>query len=423
MVNALYYCIIAIMLINLLIDVGLEVLNLRYKPNRLPQIISDIYDNDSYLRQQSYEQETTRFAMIESIFTSAVAVLFFAFGGFALLHALVSDVVANKILQTLLFFGALALASFTISIPFSYYDKFVVEERYGFNKTTMRVFVTDIFKSLLISTVVGGLIIGLITWLFYFNPLVFWILALLVVVVFVLLMNALYSTVLLPLFNKKTPLPEGELKRKVIDFANSLNFSINSIFVIDGSKRSTKGNAFFSGFGRKKSIFLYDPLLEKLSDDEVLAVLAHELGHYKKHHVWVNLLTGVVTSGLFLFLFNRFAQSETLTQVMGGLPGSGYVFHLNLIAFVMLVEPVQTLIGLATNQLSRSMEYAADRFAADHGMAMPLGRALKKLAALNYSNLTPHPWYVAVNYSHPTLLMRLVALGFEEKEEKHSSIS
>lgn len=422
MVNALYYCIIAIMLINLLTDLVLKVLNLRYKPNGLPKIISDVYDIDSYRRQQRYERETTRFALIESIFTSAVAVLFFALGGFALVHGLVSGVVANRILQTLLFFGVLALASFTLSIPFSYYDKFVVEQRYGFNKTTIRVFVTDTLKTLLISAAVGGVILGLVTWLFYYNPLVFWILALLVVVVSVLLMNALYSTVFLPLFNKKTPLPEGELKRKVIDFAHSLGFSINSIFVIDGSRRSTKGNAFFTGFGRKKSIFLYDTLLEKLSDDEVVAVLAHELGHYKKHHVWVNLLTGVVTSGLFLYLFNRFAQSETLTQVMGGSPGSGFVFHLNLIAFVMLLEPIQTAFSIAGNRLSRSMEYAADRFAADYGMAIPLGRALKKLSALNYSNLTPHPWYVAVNYSHPTLLMRLVALGFEEQEEKHSSI-
>jgi STE24 endopeptidase len=243
--------------------------------------------------------------------------------------------------------------------------------------------------------------------------------ALAVVLVFSILMNALYSSVILPLFNRKTPLEEGELKQKVVAFADSLGFSINDIFLIDGSKRSTKANAFFTGFGKKKKIFLYDTLTQNLSTEEVLAVLAHELGHYKRHHIWINLGIGLIQATVFLYLFNMISNSTTLTQVMGG-PASSAIFYLNVICFTLIINPFETLLGILTNAISRKMEYSADRFASNHGHGQNLGVALKKISSLNYSDLTPHSLYVIINYSHPPLYDRLKALKFTKEPIKTS---
>ena len=397
------------MLFNFSFSMILELLNYRYKPATLPDIISDVYDSYNYAKQQSYEKEKLRLSIVESTFSSILILAFFCLKGFGQLQAFVSDVSQNLVIQTLMFFGILGLAALIISIPFNYYDKFMIEEEYGFNKTTKGLFVLDILKSVLLSVVIGGAILALITWLYMLNPKVFWITALIVMLLFSLIMNALYSTIILPLFNKKSPLPDGELKNKVVEFANSIGFSINNIYVIDGSKRSTKANAFFTGFGRKKRIFLYDTLTNNLSDNEIVAVLAHELGHYKKHHIWINLVLGIFQTALFLFFFGLLSESIVFTKVMGGI-GDVAVFYLNAFCFVLLVEPIQTILELITNSLSRKMEYSADDFATVHGQGEHLMTALKKISSLNYSNLTPHPFYVLINYSHPTLYDRLMAI-------------
>ncbi len=402
------------MLFNFSFSMVLEWFNYRYRPVSLPDIISDVYDSDNYIKQQNYEKEKLRLSIIESTFSSILIVTFFCLKGFGQLQALVAGVTQNLILQTLIFFGVLGLAALVLSIPFSYYDKFTIEEKYGFNKSTKGLFIIDLLKSILLSVVIGGAILALITWLYMLNPKVFWITALIVMLLFSLIMNALYSTIILPLFNKKSPLPEGELKNKVVEFANSIGFSINNIYVIDGSKRSTKANAFFTGFGRKKRIFLYDTLTNNLSDNEIVAVFAHELGHYKKHHIWINLVLGIFQTALFLFFFGLLSESIVFTKVMGGM-GDVAVFYLNALCFVLLIEPIQTIIELATNFLSRKMEYSADGFATVHGQGEYLMNALKKISSLNYSNLTPHPFYVLINYSHPTLYNRLMAIKVKIK--------
>lgn len=409
MVDFIFYAIVGVMLFNFSFSMVLEWLNYRYRPISLPDIISDVYDSDNYAKQQNYEKEKLRLSIIESTFSAVLILTFFFFKGFGQLQLFVAGISSNLILQTLLFFGVLGLITLILSIPFSYYDKFTIEEKYGFNKSTKGLFVLDILKSILLSAVIGGAILALITWLYMLNPKVFWITALVVMLVFSLIMNALYSTIILPLFNKKSPLPEGELKNKVVDFANSIGFSINNIYIIDGSKRSTKANAFFTGFGKKKRIFLYDTLTNNLSDNEIVAVLAHELGHYKKHHIWINLGLGIAQTALFLFFFGLLSESIVLTKVMGGV-GDAAVFYLNALCFVLLIEPIQTFLELATNTLSRKMEYSADNFAAMHGQGNDLMSALKKISSLNYSNLAPHPFYVLINYSHPTLYDRLMAI-------------
>lgn len=410
MVDLLFYTIVVILVFNLCFSVFLELLNIRSRTDALPDLISDVYDTDNYRKQQGYEREKVKFSLIETILGAAVIITFFVLHGFGYLQTVISGYTSNQIIQTLIFFGILGFASILISIPFDYYDKFVIEEKYGFNKSTRKLFFVDLLKTVLLSAIIGGIILSIITWLYLINPKIFWITTLGVVLVFSLLMNALYSTIILPLFNKKTPLQEGELKQKVVAFAESLGFSINNIYLIDGSKRTTKANAFFTGFGSKKRVFLYDTLTDKLTNDEIVAVLAHELGHYKKHHIWINLSIGIVQSAALLYVFNLISQNILFTQVMGGTSQSA-VFYLNVLCFVLLIEPIQTLLSIFLNVFSRKMEYSADHFANSYGMGNSLGSALKKISSLNYSNLTPHPFYVLVNYSHPTLYSRLKALS------------
>ncbi len=415
--SILYISIIIILFFDLLFTVILEQINLNRRSTILPNLISDVYDSENYIKQQEYEKVKVRFSQIESIFSALIVIVFFALRWFAQLQVFVSGLTNSLVFQTLLFFGILGLASFLISIPFGYYEKFVIEERFGFNKSSRKLFAIDSIKTLLLSTTIGGLLIGFLTWLYSLNPNIFWIMALGVVLVFSLLMNALYSSVILPLFNRKTPLEDGELKQRVLTFAESLGFSVNNIYLIDSSKRTTKANAFFTGFGKKKKIFFYDNLTQNLNSDEIVAVLAHELGHYKKHHIWVNLSLGIVQATIFLYLFNLISQSITFTQVMGG-PDNSAVFYLNIICFVLLINPLDTILSIFSNAISRKMEYSADRFANNHGLGQSLGIALKKISSLNYSNLTPHPFYVIINYSHPTLYHRLKALVTTDKQLK-----
>ncbi|NVO09510.1 MAG: M48 family metallopeptidase [Bacteroidales bacterium] len=417
MVNTLYFFIIAILVFNLLFSIILEQINLAVRSIKLPDLISDVYDSDNYLKQQEYEREKVRFSQIETIFGSILIIFFFSLKGFGHLQLFVSNYSNSIIVQTLLFFGILGLVSFLISIPFSYYDNFVIEEKFGFNKSSKKLFFIDNIKTLLLSTIIGGILIGFLTWLYTKNPHLFWLMALGVVLIFSLLMNALYSSIILPLFNKKTPLKEGDLKHKVLSFAESQGFSINNIYLLDGSKRSSKANAFFTGFGKKKKIFLYDTLTNSLNNEEIVAVLAHELGHYKRHHIWVNLIIGIIQSSIFLYFFNLISQSAIFTQVMGGTTNTP-VFYLNIICFVLLINPVETILGILLNLISRKMEYSADSFANKYGLGQDLGTALKKISSLNYSNLTPHSLYVIINYSHPPLYERLKALNFTNELQK-----
>ncbi len=323
------------------------------------------------------------------------------------LHSWVASFEFGAIITTVLFFAIITMVSKVLSLPFTLWGTFAIEEKYGFNRTTPKLFVIDMIKSMLLTAILGGGLLSLITWIFYSTGQWFWIIALGVIVLFSLLANALYSRVIVPLFNKQEPLKEGELLNSIKEFAQKVGFPVNKVFVIDGSKRSTKANAYFSGFGRNRRVVLYDTLLEKMSNDEVLAVLAHEIGHYRKHHIWINLGLGTLQSAVILFIFGKMASSLELSIALGFHEASEPVFHLSLIAFGILFSPIENVLGIITNSLSRKMEYQADGFAQKYGLGISLINGLKKLSAENLSNLTPHPAYVFVNYSHPTLLQRV----------------
>lgn len=399
--------ILIIIVLEYVLELILDGINLKARKQPIPEMLSDVYPPDRYNLQQDYEVETTRFSFLQSSFSVVVIVTVLYFGLFGVLHEWIVSLSFSRILTTLIFFAVIGFIGWLASLPFAIWSTFVIEEKFGFNKTTPRLFVIDSLKSLLISFIVGGGLLALITSIFYATQQWFWVIVLGVILLFSLLANALYSRVIVPLFNKQKPLDEGELLDAIKEFGGKVNFPVNKVFVIDGSKRSTKANAYFTGFGRNKRVVLYDTLIKTMSTEEIIAVLAHEIGHYRKHHIWVNFGLGALQSAIILYLFGWLAQSSELSYALGFESASEPVFHLSLLAFGLLFSPIETIVGLFTNRLSRKMEFQADAYAASNGLGNSLIRGLKKLSSENLSNLTPHPVYVFVNYSHPTLLQRI----------------
>ena len=305
---------------------------------------------------------------------------------------------------TLIFFGIISIGSDLISIPFSLYKTFVIEEEFGFNKTNKKTFFLDKLKGLLMTIFLGGAILALITWFYEFTGSYFWLYAWGLITLFSLFMNMFYSKLIVPLFNKQTPLKEGELKNAIAKYTNSVGFKVDNIFVINGSKRSTKANAYFSGFGNQKRITLYDTLINDLSTEEIIAVLAHEVGHYKKKHIIFNLTASVMLTGFTLFLLSLFINTPIFSLALGvSIPS----FHIGLITFGILYSPVSQITGMFMNFMSRKFEYQADNYAKKTVASEPLISSLKKLSKNSLSNLTPHFLYVFIHYSHPTLLKRI----------------
>lgn len=405
--NWLLTVLVVITALNFILELTIDILNLGYRKNPIPDEVSDVYPPERYSLQQKYEVETTRFSFIQGIFSIVGIILILLMGWLGDLHEWALSFGYGKVITTLIFFAAIGLVTKFITMPFSLWSTFVIEDKYGFNKTTPKLFIFDTLKSLLISAIIGGALIAIITWLFHSSAQWFWIIALGVILIFSLLANALYSKIIVPLFNKQEPLKEGELLNLIKAFAQRVGFPVNKVFVIDGSKRTTKANAYFSGFGRNRRVVLYDTLIEKMENEEVLAVLAHEIGHFRKHHIWINMIIGTFQSAIILYIFGRFASSIELAQALGYHGASEPVFHLSLIAFGILFSPIENILGIVSNAISRKMEFQADLFAAQHGMGNALVRSLKKLSAENLSNLTPHPAYVFVNYSHPPLFQRV----------------
>ena len=385
----------------------LDYLNSTQWTDKLPEEVKDIYDQDKYSRQQAYEKVNYRFSFLSSSFSFAIMLLMLLFSGFAWINSIAVSVSLNPILAALVFFGILLLASDLLTTPFTVYDTFVIEEKFGFNKTTPQTFIFDKLKGYLLGAIVGGGLLALIIFIYQLTTTSFWIYAWLVISGFSVFMVLFYSNLIVPLFNKQTPLPEGELKTAIENFAGRVGFKLDHIYVIDGSKRSTKANAYFTGFGAKKRIVLYDTLIADLTTHELVAVLAHEIGHYKKKHVLRSMLLGILQTGIVLYLFSLFVGSNELSAALGVETPS---FHIGLIAFGILYSPISLLTGLVLNIFSRKNEYQADAFAARYFNARDLASALKKLSVKNLSNLRPHPAYVFFHYSHPTLLQRLKAL-------------
>lgn len=407
MIAVLLLIILLIIVVEFGLNRWLSLLNIRHSKLPLPTLLKGIYDDDKYARQQDYFRTNARFGMITATFNFILIVLMYSLGGFGWLDHLVQGFTDHLILQSLFFFGILYFINDIINIPFDWYHTFVVEERFKFNKETPQLFILDRLKSWGLGIIIGGGILFVILWIYYLTPTYFWLLAFGVVTLFSLLMGMFYSELIVPLFNKQTPLPEGPLRESIQAFAEKADFKLKNIFVIDGSKRSTKANAYFSGIGPKKRIVLYDTLIEQMNIDEIVAVLAHEIGHYKHKHVLKNYAFSLPFSLLLFFLLGWMIQSDLLAQVAGGKQA---IFHLNAIVFFTLYTPISTLLDLGGNILSRKYEYQADAFAARFGYADALVSGLKKLSATSLSNLMPHPFYVFFNYSHPTLLQRIQKL-------------
>jgi len=402
-----FFIIIAILVINFMVDKFLDYLNSKHFDDEIPKVLNDVYDDKEYYKSQDYKKENFKFSMIISFFSFVLTIAFFFFEGFFFVDQFARSYSDNPIIIALIFFGVIMIGSDLLTSPLSYYKTFVIEEKYGFNKSTKTLFFMDKLKGWFLMIILGGSILALIVWFYQQTGKNFWIYTWVFISIFSVFMTMFYSTLIVPLFNKQTPLQEGELKTQLEKFAQKVGFKLDKIFVIDGSKRSTKANAYFTGFGKKKRIVLYDTLINDLETDEIVAVLAHEVGHYKKNHVIFNMILSLLLTGLTLYIFSFFIDSTLLSNALSVTKPS---FHIGLIAFGVLYTPISELTGLIMNYISRKFEYQADNYAKINFGETPLIKSLKKLSKNSLSNLTPHKSYVFMHYSHPTLLQRVQQL-------------
>jgi len=399
-----YYLIILITILDFVWTQYLSYRNRKRMSPEVPKQLEGIYDQDEYSKQQAYQRENSRFGLISGAVSFVIILLILIFQGFGWLDGEVRQYIEMPLLISLAFIGILFVANELISLPFAYYHTFVIEKKYGFNKSTLRIFWTDQIKGLLLSVILGGVILSALIWFYNNFGNYAWLYAWGLVTAFSLFMTLFYSNVIVPLFNKQTPLEGGELRDAIEDFSKKAGFDLTNIYVIDASKRSTKANAYFTGLGKKKRIVLYDTLINDLDTEEIVAVLAHEIGHYKKKHIVKSLITSILYTGALLFILSFFLTSGQLAQALGSDTPS---FHLGIIAFSILFTPISLLLGLIMNVSSRKNEYEADAYAASFGLSDALIGGLKKLSVKSLSNLNPDPWNVFIYYSHPTLLQRI----------------
>ena len=402
--NTLFYVILAILVVQYLVHQYLEYLNAKRFKSTLPPELSDVFDEDEYQKSQRYKRTNYKFGVISDGFSLVLTICFLSFGGFEWVDQLTRSITDKPIPMALVFFGIIMLGSSILGLPFSYYRTFVIEEQYGFNKTTNSTFLSDKIKGGILTIILGGGILTLFMLFYQSTGPIFWVYAWAMVAIIILFINLFYSRLIVPLFNKQTPLQDGSLKSSIENYAQKVGFELQNIFVIDGSKRSTKANAYFSGFGKEKRITLFDTLINDLSEDEIVAVLAHEVGHYKKKHIIVNLIVSLLTTGLTLFILSLFINNPKISLAIGVSTPS---FHAALVGFALLYSPISEITGLVMNYLSRKFEFQADDFAKTTFAATPLVSSLKKLSKKSLSNLTPHPAYVFVHYSHPPLVERI----------------
>jgi len=402
--NILFYSIIAILVLQFLIETVLDSLNAKRYGDPIPKDLEDVFDQEEYQKSQAYQKTNYSFGLLSSVFSIGLTLAFLIFGGFEWADQLARSFSSNEIIITLIFFGIITVGSDIITTPFTYYQTFVIEERFGFNKSTKKLFFTDKLKGWLMMVILGGGVITLTMWFYQWAGSNFWLYVWGLVTAIIVFMNLLYSKLIVPLFNKQTPLEEGSLKSKIENYTTKVGFELKNIFVIDGSKRSTKANAYFSGFGKEKRVTLYDTLIKDLDEEEIVAVLAHEVGHYKRKHIITNLTASILVLGFTLFILSLFINNPEVSKAIGVSQPS---FHAALIGFGILYSPISELTSLVMNFLSRKFEYQADDYAKDTFAAQPLITSLKKLSKNSLSNLTPHPAYVFMHYSHPPLIQRI----------------
>lgn len=414
--NIILIIILVILVADFIFNRWLDNLNMKSWSNTLPPEAEGIYDEERYKKSREYHQAHFRLSQITSWFSFLLSATLLLSGFFGQVDAFFRAYTENPVLLALLFFGSLGFLSDIISLPFSLYGTFVIEEKFGFNKMTWKTFVADKLKTYLLAIIIGGGLLALLTYIYGLTGSSFWLYALGVITLFMVFSIMFYTSLILPLFNKLTPLAEGELKEAIKNYCSKAGFNLSNLFVMDGSKRSSKANAFFSGLGKRKKIILFDTLVEKHTTDELVAVLAHEVGHYKKKHIRTNLVLGLIQTTIMLFLLSLFLDSESLSAALGASVPS---FHINILAFGLLYSPLSEATGLLMNYISRKHEYEADAFATETYNGEPMKSALKKLSADNLSNLTPHPLYIFCHYSHPTLLQRLKAIDQTIADEKN----
>lgn len=401
--------IVTFVLIDFAAGMVINYLNEQSKNAPLGAEAAEIYNPDEYKKSMEYGTDKYNFEMLSTVISTVVILSAIILGWFAYLDSLIRERISNNLLVTIVFVGILIVLSSLASIPASYYSTFVIEEKYGFNKTTRKLFASDAIKQLLLSLVIGLPLLYLIAWIYQEIASLFWLVGWLLVAVFSLFMFIFGTRIFLPMFNKLKPLPEGELRNEIETYCQSQGFPLSKLYEMDASKRSTKLNAFFSGMGKVKIIGLFDTLIEKLTIKEVVAVLAHEVGHYKRKHVYTMFAFSNIQTLIMFSLMGWLLSNPNLSKALGSDMPS---FHLAILAFFLLFTPVSTLLGLINNSFSRHNEYQADQFSLDTypGAKEVMYSVVKKLSVESLSNLNPHPLYVAVHYSHPPILARLANL-------------
>jgi STE24 endopeptidase len=397
--------ILATMLLAYILDVITGIANVRALKPELPAEFVGVYDAEKYRKSQEYTKVRSNFGLIVSTFELAVMLVFWFAHGFEFVDTTVRAWGLNSILTGLAFLGILMTANAILSMPFGIYSTFVIEEKFGFNKTTIATFFLDKIKGLGIGILLGVPVVAGVLWFFEATGEMAWLYCWSAVTLFTLAVQFIAPTWIMPLFNKFTPLEDGQLRRSLLDYAQKVDFPLQGIFVIDGSKRSARSNAYFTGFGKNKRIALYDTLINNHSVEELTAVLAHEVGHFKRKHILQSMILGIIQTGVMFYLLSMFLNNKELCSAFYV---SNTSIYASLVFFMLLYSPFSTLIGIAMNVFSRKNEYEADEYAAKTtGKPETMIATLKKLSADNLANLTPHPMYVFLNYSHPTALQRI----------------
>jgi len=412
-----FFIIISLVIFNYLFSNLLDYMNHRNWKDEIPNELKDFYDKEKYKKAKNYALSKNKISLFSSSLSFLLVISLIVFNGYGIIDQFLSFnlsksfeslQISSNFIQSGVFFLILFILNSIISIPFSYYNTFVIEEKFGFNKTTKLTFFIDIIKSTLLSFFIGGILLFLALYLYENLNDGFWLWLWIGLSLLMILINMFYADLIVPIFNKLTPLDDGELRNKIEKYSKDVGYLLKNIYVIDGSKRSTKANAFFSGLGPRKTIALYDTLIEKHTENELVAVLAHEVGHFKKKHIFSGLIMSIIQIGIMSFFFELCLKLPEISIALGGLESS---FHLGLVGFSIIFSPISILSGIIMNYNSRKNEFEADAYAKETFNGEDLSLALKKLSVDSLSNIYPHPLYVFFHYSHPPLIQRLRALN------------
>ena len=412
-----FFIIISLVIFNYLFSNILDYINHRNWKDEIPNELKDFYDKEKYKKAKNYALSKNKIGLFSSSISFILVISLLFFNGYGIIDQFANSdffksfeslKINSSFIQSGVFFLILFILNSVISIPFSYYNTFVIEEKFGFNKTTKSTFFIDIIKSTFLSLFIGGILLFLALFLYDNLNEGFWLWLWIGLSLLMILINMFYADLIVPIFNKLTPLDDGELRNKIEKYSKDVGYLLKNIYVIDGSKRSTKANAFFSGLGPRKTIALYDTLIEKHTENELVAVLAHEVGHFKKKHIFSGLIMSIIQIGIMSFFFELCLKLPEISIALGGSESS---FHLGLVGFSIIFSPISILSGIIMNYNSRKNEFEADAYAKETFNGEDLSLALKKLSVDSLSNIYPHPLYVFFHYSHPPLIQRLRALN------------